>query len=719
MKTKVLAVGCAIACLAAPRAIVAERYPQPASEGIRASDADLDALLGEKKPEPSKPKGSTSRPSVAPAPPRLAKPKSSAPERHPRLMATPEVIAKVKKLAEVKGSHHEQALLAIRERVKAMPLSEREEDAPPPPPKPAKADPALDPVPGPGEAKTSDGDLENLLGGKRPEPPKPDASSPSPPSAKPKLNAKDYSRRASELAFLSLFADSETERAKLAAEAADLLEKAIELRPRTGLPLASATLNYAKAYDWAWPALPEERRAKLRAELLKVLDYWPGVARHWKGSNKQGVERGAEIMLILALNEEENRAERYAKMKEGLIQDYFEVEYSNLGVSQEGLGYTEFPSQFYWPAVHSARSCGDEDLFEAARKHASWKLGMYTHNFMPHARKFVMFGVDWSSNYDEGWASGLIPTAPADAMPYVLWWYDRHMGLKAPGELIERFDHTHGGNVMSLLLYPAGIEPKDPTGVFKPMIYDDQGRFFFRNRWQDANDIQATFSADAHDIPCGWDAPICFAFNLMGYDTRFFGGQTKSGGAAECSKLAIDGQVGHCKKTGSVVQFEEWPDGGWVLADGGTQYGEIGCTSARRHFALKFLPDNSALIATLDLVAVDRTRTITWQGNIGAGKETPEEHGVKIEAAPNGFLLRGRSDGTVRGWVLTPASAEIKVADPIQVSVKGEEAEIMVVLWIGKGEPPAAKIAGAGTGATLTIGGRNVRFHAGRLAIGD
>jgi hypothetical protein len=151
-----------------------------------------------------------------------------------------------------------------------------------------------------------------------------------------------------------------------------------------------------------------------------VLDYWPSVARYWKGSNKQAVERGAEIMLLLALCEEKNRAERYAKLKEGLIKDYFEVEYSDLGISQEGLGYTEYPSQFYWPAVHSARSCGDEELFNAACKHASWKMGMYTHNFMPHARKFVQFGVDWSSNFDEGWASGLLPTAPADQRPYVI-----------------------------------------------------------------------------------------------------------------------------------------------------------------------------------------------------------------------------------------------------------------------------------------------------------
>jgi hypothetical protein len=335
---------------------------------------------------------------------------------------------------------------------------------------------------------------------------------------------------------------------------------------------------------------------------------------------------------------------------------------------------------------------------------------MYSHNFMPHARKFVQFGVDWSSNFDEGWASGLLPTAPAEQLPHVLWWYDRHMGLKAPGDLKERFDKDHGGTFLSLLLYPGGVEPKDPTGVLPAMIGDNHGRFFFRNRWQDANDLQVTFAADGHDIPCGWDSPICFAFNLMGYDTRFFGGPTKAGGPTEYSKLTIDGKQGHGKKTGKVVAFEAFKDGGQVLADGGDQYGELGCTSARRHFLVKFLPNNSAIIATLDRIACDKSRTITWQGNIGAGKELPESHGVKIAAAPRGFLLNGRANGTVRGWVLTPADAKITAADPVQVSVTGDKAQIMVVMWIGAGEPPAADVAGSGLDSAITIAGHKVRF---------
>ena len=649
---------------------------------------------------------------------------SRAEEQHPRLMATPEVIARVRKLATVKGSHHEQALAAIRERVKiplelsgAYPpvMPDAVEAVPPPPaapaaPKPAPAPAARKPdlLEELSKASPTDADTLALPGIAR----TPRGAPPAAP-APPRPDAKLYSRRAAELAFLSLFSAEEAERVRLAADAAALLEATFNLGRGSNLALAAVSVAAGEAYDWAYPALPEAKRASLRAGLLRTLDAWPQAARYWKGANKQAVERGAEITLMLALCEEKTRAERYARLKEELIKNYFEIEYSDLGVSQEGLAYTEYPSQFYWPAVHSARSVGDEDFFRAACRHASWKLGMYTHNFMPHARKFVQFGVDWSSNFDEGWASGLLPTAPAEQMPYVLWWYDRHMGRKAPGELIQRFDCSHGGNFMSVLLYPGGVEPKDPTGVFPPMINDDQGRFFFRNRWQDANDLQVTFAADAHDIPCGWDAPICFAFNLMGYDTRFFGGPCKGGGPGDYSKLMIDGKAGSAKKTGKVIAFEASKDGGYVLAEGGEQYAELGCTSARRHFLVKFLPGNAALVATLDQVVCGKSCAITWQGNVGAGHEEPASHGVTVEAAERGFLLKGRAGGAVRGWVLAPSPARIAAADPVQVGVAGDRAEIMVVMWIGAGAPPAGTVSGGGLDAALAVGGVKVRFDAG------
>jgi hypothetical protein len=107
-------------------------------------------------------------------------------------------------------------------------------------------------------------------------------------------------------------------------------------------------------------------------------------------------------------------------------------------------------------------------------------------------------------------------------------------------------------------------------------------------------------------------------------------------------------------------------------------------------------------------VKLSKSGTIVWQGNVGAGKEPPADHGVRVAETPQGFLLQGRSSGSVRGWVIAPAGAKIVAADPVQVTVAGDEAEIMVVLWIGTGAPPDAQVADG----AVNVAGTKVRFDA-------
>jgi hypothetical protein len=61
---------------------------------------------------------------------------------------------------------------------------------------------------------------------------------------------------------------------------------------------------------------------------------------------------------------------------------------------------------------------------------------------------------------------------------------------------------------------------------------------------------------------------------------------------------------------------------------------------------------------------------------------------------------------------LTPNPAKIAAADPVQVSVTGDKAEIFVVLWIGAGEPPVGQASGTGPDCVLEIAGHKVRFDA-------
>jgi hypothetical protein len=76
------------------------------------------------------------------------------------------------------------------------------------------------------------------------------------------------------------------------------------------------------------------------------------------------------------------------------------------------------------------------------------------------------------------------------------------------------------------------------------------------------------------------------------------------------------------------------------------------------------------------------------------------------------FLLKGRT-GWVKGWVVHPADAELKATgDPLQISVKGGDADIWVVMLAGQGEPPAATVTGTGLDSVLAVAGQKVRFTA-------
>ncbi len=584
----------------------------------------------------------------------------------PRLFATPDRLAAVRAAVQAPGSHHAEAFAAMKARVEKNDFT----------------------VYG-GDAKNSN-------------------------------YARSWLVREAALAYLI------TGDARYAAQAhrviVDMYEKpgGDNRLPHRGYGLSRAMTGLALAFghDWCGGAWTEAQRAFVQAKADEALQAWTKYGHanlgDAKASNWVAVCRGGELLLMLGVGEEKARADRYQRLKRDL-RVHMRNGFGDLGVSQEGIGYTEYPGAFLLPACYAAADLGDTELMEEARKHAWWKLAMYTHNFQPHDRKVLQTGVAHSSNYDEGWASLLLNHAPPDRMPYVLWWYDRHMGRLAPGAPRDKFDADRAGTTWSLLYYPTDVQPKDPTGVFPVGVADQRGYYFFRNRWKDANDLQASLMADTVHHGHAWDQPEVFALNLMGFHTRFIGGPGKSRDDALYSTLLVDGKYNikdSVKKPGRKVHFEAGPGEAYALVGGGALYEALGCAQAERHMFVKMSPA-VGLLATLDRAASDGpSRTWTWQANLGSEKD---DGGVTVTAATESgrptFLIKGR-DGWVKGWVLSPADAEIKTGDPFRIETKGPKAEIWVVLLAGQGAPPAARIAGDGLDSTLTVGGGTVRYDA-------
>jgi hypothetical protein len=536
-----------------------------------------------------------------------------------------------------------------------------------------------------------------------------------------------YSYFAREAALMSQLSTSDAAKKKYADLAYKTIEaiweKPLKRRPETGYGLSRAmmSLGVGIAYDWCYNQWSDQQRSYVEGKINKALDAWPryghanfGDAR---ASNWVAVCRGGEMVLMLAAGQEKARAKRYSKLTRELglhIRNGF----GSLGVSQEGVGYTEYPGGFLMPAAYAAADLGDEDLLKQLRKMDQWKLAMYSQSFQPHERKFLMQGVSGSSNYDEGWVSLLWNTVPEDHKPYYAWFYDRHMGVKAPLESdAARFDANRAGTVWAILYYPTDVTPKDPTGVYPAGAADDRGYYFFRSRWKDENDIQTSIMADTVHHGHAWDQPEQLVIGLMAYNTRFFGGPSKKREDKLYSTLLVDGKYNISKSvrmTGKKVDFQADKTGGYAIVDGGGLYRQLGVSEAKRHMLVEFSKDgSSAIIVTLDMVKSDTEHTYTWQGNLGSeeGDDDIKSSSGKEGGRPT-FTLKGRNGGYTKGWVVFPADAEITTGDPLQLSCKGENQNIWVVMVVGRGDQPTAQVSGAGPETKITVGGRTIHYDA-------
>jgi hypothetical protein len=224
-----------------------------------------------------------------------------------------------------------------------------------------------------------------------------------------------------------------------------------------------------------------------------------------------------------------------------------------------------------------------------------------------------------------------------------------------------------------------------------------------------------TLSADAYKNAMGWDQPDALAINLMAYNTRFFGAHAKRGKITDYSALLVDGKYGSGASLGKAGGCEATKDGVYVVADGGPTYAELKCDSVQRHLLARFAGDKSeAILSTLDRIKSAAPHVYTWQGNLG--NEVGDD-GVKISGGTESgrpmFLLQGRNEGFVKGWVLHPAGAEVEAkGDPLKINVKGGDADLWVVMLVGQGKPPEARVEGNGLDSALNVAGRKVRFDA-------
>ncbi len=487
-----------------------------------------------------------------------------------------------------------------------------------------------------------------------------------------------------------------------------------------GLAKATVGEGFALAYDWCYHAWSQAQRDYIKNVLKRSLDIWLKYGHSQlsvsRGSNWAAVCRGAELVMMLASYEEGDRAKRL-KYLVGQLQQHMAIAYGPGGLSQEGIGYTGYGGIYLLEACYALAETGDDTLIKQLDKHAFWKLQMFSGTSLVTdqlKRRYLQQGVSGSAINDEGWASLTLRSVPKDQRPYFGWYYDRHMGKLAPGKPSDKYDNQRAAWVWALLCYPTDLETANPAKTLGHAHFDYKtGGFFFRNRWQDQNDILFAVFSDLANHKA-WDKREATGIRLIAHGTPFFGGPSKYSGAGLHSRLLVDGKANGGKKSGKNGQnvvAESNSAGGYVIVGGGSTYKSLAVDDLQRHVLVDFsLGKDAAVLSTLDRVKSSKTHAYTWNVNLGDDKG---DGGIKVaagsEAGRQTFLLKGKN-GWVKGWVLHPADARIKTGDPLQIETKGADTDIWIAMLVGNGTPPKGAITGEGLASVLKIAGQTIRF---------
>ncbi|MFH5885418.1 hypothetical protein ACG2F4_13990 [Halalkalibaculum sp. DA3122] len=491
-----------------------------------------------------------------------------------------------------------------------------------------------------------------------------------------------------------------------------------------GLSRATVGMGFALAYDWLHDAWSAEQRAYIRQKIVTALDAWEEYYHanidHTYGSNWTAVCRGGELIMMLAVGEEKSRSERYETIKEHL-KKHIRNGYDNLGVTQEGIGYTSYGGIFLLPAIYAAQSVGDDELYQAARSIDWHRQAIYAGSFagipqngtMTGHKIYLMSGVGGPAINEEGWASLLLNWAPEEDLPYYLWWYDRHTGkLAVPrDDPSQRYDFKRQGTIWAMLYYPEELEAKDPTGVYPKAIRSGWGTTLFRNRWKNPDDIFANLIADGSDHSHAWSQTEAGQLGLIGFQKMFIGGPNKERAPRYYSKVLMNGKTGAENTTGRQVHFEQYENGGYSVIDGGAQYGKLGVDRYRRHMLVQFAdPEkNEALVAVADRLEADSTMSYTWNLNYGSHEPL---WGLTVETGTEKklptFTIQNEREGRFHGWVIAPEAADLETGESLQINQKAENTQFFVIGWTGRGVPPDMRSLERGTnGIRVQIGDKS------------
>ncbi|MCC5805822.1 MAG: PKD domain-containing protein [Opitutales bacterium] len=479
------------------------------------------------------------------------------------------------------------------------------------------------------------------------------------------------------------------------------------------LSKATVAMGFALGYEWAYEFWSTGQREWVRGKMVEALNGWTGLGHTNFGgqssSNWLPVVRGAEVCMMLSAGEEADRPVRYGQLRTWLLNNA--NTHGPRGWGQEGNFYMSYGQIFAIPAMMAAQTIGDPGMKLALSQTQHHLVALYASMFSP-SFDTVNWGVG-GSLWDGGFASLSMGLAPEGEKPYFRWWFDRFMGVHNPAPESAKYDRDRQGRIWALLFYPEYAEAADPAEHF-PLAIEDTGGFFMRSGWNDIDDVLVFLGTDREFYAPGWDAPDALSLVVLGHGNRYITGPGNTAYQAAAkdlfSTILVNDAVPSTGDTGSREWFGLAENGAYAIASGGSQYGNLGVSTAQRQLLADFSGDSGqeALLGLRDkLRSSGGEHEYRWQINTGQGEVAISSQ----EGRPAFTLTRPGNDGYLRGWVVHPADATLQTgSNRLFFNTTASDADIWVVMAVGNGTAPDAEITGSGLGATFSLNGVDLTY---------
>jgi hypothetical protein len=409
-----------------------------------------------------------------------------------------------------------------------------------------------------------------------------------------------------------------------------------------GLTRAAMLQKMAFAYDFCYPAWNQQQRDEVNRQLYKIAYATQANmgydANYSLVSNWMGVRWGSSLLASLVWD---NPTPGRPSLADPLIwdaskrlADHLDASIFANGWNAESIGYHQYDWSFIGPALIALQNRQNGQAGSALRQMAPQALNTLWGQMTSAVAIETTAGnigmkpdlSDDNLNLGSGLLGMSLRLYPPEQLPALKWMHD----------------YLGESTLYSILYYPTEVPAVNPRELgWRSYADPQQGVVVLRNRFQDADDIVASFNVSATRVK-GHQGPDVNTFRIIGFGAPLVVGAGRTGLVAGQTNLfpgPVTPQDKGNSSAGTFLGYETSPDGSGRACGRGSS---TGVQAHTRCFSADYSGESGA--AAVFVVADSSQNGRVWRLN------TPEFNTIKTDKS--GFTITTPDGATLRGHVL-------------------------------------------------------------------